>query len=343
MLASRDNINYVRHKFQRALRSLDDRRPAVHPGLAPDPVQRSVRLRVRLSASIPTASRCARRKALREIVLNEVDPSKLDTNLYCFERFDANDKVDDTTTAYLVDSLGHEVIGRDPQGVSRTLSRGLHRSRFARMARGGWPYYEYEYAIDGLQLAEPVFLAVTAFDFGNPAADLSSLESSPTGQCHGDLADQFGRGGEDRTAQTGRVSQSVSAGRRLQRNRLGESARISSPIAERARKVTFTNVPDTCTISIWSLDGDLVRQLDHAEHPVELGGLRGGVESDLREHAGREDRHLHLHDREPVRHRHRQARHREVTGSRGPKVGSGSTFHDVESDSSWLIIPERRV
>ena len=37
---------------------------------------------------------------------------------------------------------------------------------------------------------------------------------------------------------------------------------------ERARKVTFTNVPDTCTDSIWSLDGDLVRRLDHAEHPL---------------------------------------------------------------------------
>jgi hypothetical protein len=37
---------------------------------------------------------------------------------------------------------------------------------------------------------------------------------------------------------------------------------------ERARKITFTNVPDTCVISVWTLDGDLVRSLDHAENPL---------------------------------------------------------------------------
>ncbi len=36
---------------------------------------------------------------------------------------------------------------------------------------------------------------------------------------------------------------------------------------KRSRKVTFTNVPDTCVVSIWTLDGDLVRQLDHSEDP----------------------------------------------------------------------------
>jgi hypothetical protein len=36
---------------------------------------------------------------------------------------------------------------------------------------------------------------------------------------------------------------------------------------ERARKVTFTNVPDTCVVSIFSLDGDLVRTIDHRESP----------------------------------------------------------------------------
>ena len=31
--------------------------------------------------------------------------------------------------------------------------------------------------------------------------------------------------------------------------------------------MTFYNVPDTCTVSIWSLDGDLVRKLEHRAHP----------------------------------------------------------------------------
>jgi hypothetical protein len=33
---------------------------------------------------------------------------------------------------------------------------------------------------------------------------------------------------------------------------------------ERARRVMFANIPDLCTISIWRVDGDLVRPLDHA-------------------------------------------------------------------------------
>ena len=36
---------------------------------------------------------------------------------------------------------------------------------------------------------------------------------------------------------------------------------------ERARRVTFTNIPDTCIIAIYSLDGDLVRRLEHRRDP----------------------------------------------------------------------------
>jgi len=35
----------------------------------------------------------------------------------------------------------------------------------------------------------------------------------------------------------------------------------------RARKVTFTNIPNECTVSIFTLDGDLVKRIDHSEPP----------------------------------------------------------------------------
>jgi hypothetical protein len=47
-----------------------------------------------------------------------------------------------------------------------------------------------------------------------------------------------------------------------------ENPRGLEPDAERARKVTFYNVPDTCAVSIWSIDGDLVRRLEHQSHPA---------------------------------------------------------------------------
>ena len=46
-------------------------------------------------------------------------------------------------------------------------------------------------------------------------------------------------------------------------------ARGQEPDPERARQITFYNIPDTCSISIWSLDGDLVRRMEHRENPLE--------------------------------------------------------------------------
>jgi hypothetical protein len=117
--------------------------------------------------------------------------------------------------------------------------------------------------IDGLQLAEPVFLAVTAFDFGNPAADLSPLESSPTANAVEVWPINSAEVVKEDRPKPGvypnpyRLADDYNAAG-------WENPRNLEPDPERTRKVTFTNVPDTCTVSIWSLDGDLVRQLDHA-------------------------------------------------------------------------------
>jgi len=130
-----------------------------------------------------------------------------------------------------------------------------------------WPYYEYEYAIDGLQLAEPVFLAVTTFDFGNPAADLSPLESSPLANATEIWPINSATVVAEQRPKPGvypnpyRLADDYNASR-------WENPRGLEPDPERARKVTFTNIPDTCAISIWTLDGDLVRRIDHAEPAV---------------------------------------------------------------------------
>jgi hypothetical protein len=40
-------------------------------------------------------------------------------------------------------------------------------------------------------------------------------------------------------------------------------------IDERARRIHFANLPPRCTINIYSLDGDLVRELEHDKDPTE--------------------------------------------------------------------------
>lgn len=202
-------------------------------------------------------------KALRQIVLDAIDPSKLDTNYYYFQPFDANRSADDRGLAYLADSLGQDVKGvirkRFPDaGPTETLiENGEEYKKF----------YEYEFAIDGLQLAEPVFLAVTTFDFGNPAAGLSSLESSPLA-----TSTEVWPLNSAEVVNTERPKPGVYPNPyRLadDYNALGweDPGRLGTD-PERARKVTFTNVPSTCNIKIWTLDGDLVRELIHDENAL---------------------------------------------------------------------------
>jgi hypothetical protein len=261
LLAQRDNVNFVRHRYRPAL----DRWDATDQPLSLDSLQV---LYTHLVDSVhnfrpfhPDSFKVRDvDAALREIVVNPVDPSRLDTSYYYFERFDANSKVDDTALAIQVSCCGEDV-------------RGVIRKRFPFATRADTVYeqatafpafYEYEYVIDGIQIAEPVYLGVTAFDFGDPAAGISSLESSP--QANAELIWPINS------------AQVVTATRpkpvvypnpyRLADayNAAGwEDPQRAGLDPERARKVTFANVPDTCTISIWSLDGDLVRRLQHAE------------------------------------------------------------------------------
>jgi hypothetical protein len=265
LLSQRDNINFVRRKFKRAankwvvtdppftldsLKTLYDSLSISYAGYPFDPDSFKVALVDR---------------ALREILLNPIDPAQLDTNYYYFERFDANDMPDDLALSYLVDSLGYEVTAV----IRKVYPEALPDDSILVHSDGSetlWPYYEYEYVVVGLQLAEPVYLAVTAIDFGNPAADLSQLESSPLANAievwpipSADVVNSE-RPKPGVYPNPYRLSDDYNA--------MGwENPRGLEPDPERARRLTFTNVPDTCTISIWSLDGDLVQKLDHAKHP----------------------------------------------------------------------------
>jgi len=123
-------------------------------------------------------------------------------------------------------------------------------------------YYEYEYTFEGLLPTVPYYVNVTAFDYGSPSSGLDALETSPTllaavtypldapdpddpyatpvfvwpnpYRIDGDYRD---RGFEGR----------------------GEGDR---PI-DRVRLIHFANLPAKCTIRIYSLDGDLMREFQH--------------------------------------------------------------------------------
>lgn len=204
-------------------------------------------------------------EALAVFVQDEMDPARLDTNFFYFEPFGRNHSVDDSSLAYLVDSLHQEVVGvirkvypfSDPGDSVMFHADGLVTQ---------WPYYEYEYVFHRLYISEPVLVSVTTFDFGQPSAHIASRESLPQDnvtEVWSHTSSEFVR------------SKRPEPGVFPNPYRMADGYRAvgyEDPHGielnpERTRRVTFTNVPDTCTISVYSLDGDLVRRLSHAEAP----------------------------------------------------------------------------
>ncbi|MBD3402908.1 hypothetical protein GF420_08425 [candidate division GN15 bacterium] len=122
-------------------------------------------------------------------------------------------------------------------------------------------YYEYEYTIDNILPTVPYYVAVSAFDYGSPASGLPALETSPVNnmimeypQTPADTVERYDLDvyvypnpylGDGRYA------------------RAGFENRDRSEPPERARLIHFANLPRVCTISIYSLDGDLVKEIEH--------------------------------------------------------------------------------
>ena len=126
----------------------------------------------------------------------------------------------------------------------------------------GWlRYYEYEYVIDNLQPSVPYYVSVTTFDFGSLNVDLGALESSPLINA----VEEYALPGTDVVENEAlqvivypnpyRIDGGYAAA--------GYENRDRTKSAERTRKINFANLPNVCTIRIFSIDGDLIKEIDH--------------------------------------------------------------------------------
>ncbi len=127
-------------------------------------------------------------------------------------------------------------------------------------------YYEYEYVIDDLLPTVPYYVAVTCFDFGSPVAELHALETQPANNA----VAAYPQASAD-SVETHHLDvyvypnpYRIDAGYRA----LGFEGRtdIERP-DDRVRAIHFGNLPPRCTISIYTLDGDLVKQIHHDKSP----------------------------------------------------------------------------
>jgi len=127
---------------------------------------------------------------------------------------------------------------------------------------GYFKYYMYEYNIKGLLPSQKYYISVTAFDFGSPASGLTSLETRPNKNYISEYPQN----------QTGLIESNnlnvivypnpYRIDANYQRDGF-EGRGIGQAAVDRIHRIHFTNLPHKCTIRIFSIDGDLIREINH--------------------------------------------------------------------------------
>ena len=115
----------------------------------------------------------------------------------------------------------------------------------------------YTYTINGLSESSGLYFAVTAYDYGNPITKLSPLESSAT--INAKRVYPIARGGVIDNIAVYPNPYKIDGGYETFEDPYREGR------TEFDRRIFFSGLPSKCTIRIFTLDGDLVRQIDHQD------------------------------------------------------------------------------
>lgn len=144
-------------------------------------------------------------------------------------------------------------------------------------------YYEYRYVMRGLLPSQLQYVAVTAFDYGSPTSGLQSLETPP----HKNYVAEYPQSNASTTEGQGLGVYVYPNPYRIDGNyaEFGFEGRdyvyyVDDPEdpdrkevlqegfpADRTRSIHFLNLPHKCTIRIFTIDGDLIRQIEHDVPP----------------------------------------------------------------------------
>ncbi len=132
-------------------------------------------------------------------------------------------------------------------------------------------YGIYEMTLDRLQSSVPLYFAVTTFDFGNYRTNLGPLESAPG------INSRYAQPiySADIVLDSGlkvgvfpnpyKIEYRDGRGNRTSYFREGYEGTGELEFSEYDRRINFINLPDTATIRIYSLDGDLIREIHHPD------------------------------------------------------------------------------
>lgn len=135
-------------------------------------------------------------------------------------------------------------------------------------AEGFFKYFEYEYEITDLLPTVPYYVNVTAFDFGSPKSGLASLETAP----NVNAKVTYALWSTDSVAALDLKVFAWPNPYRIDGNYRTagfEGRGDSNRPDDRVRAVHFANLAPRCTIRIYTLDGDLVREIQHDVSPAD--------------------------------------------------------------------------
>jgi len=180
------------------------------------------------------------------------DPATGEENLYYF-----------TTQDWNRDDLD------DPRGIQKRFPdaiRPMNNPDFWTeddLTEDGYPkFYEYQIIIGNLIPSVAQYVSVTAFDYGSPAIKLGSLESSPLLDAVYEFPLMSAEEAQDKRLGVIVFPNPYRFDGDYREQGFEARGRESLP-AERTRAINFTNLPPVCTIKIYSLDGDLIREIQH--------------------------------------------------------------------------------
>jgi len=187
-------------------------------------------------------------------------------------------------TCYFVpQDHNRSVLGNDPVNASTAIKKAYPhaptppilivdsiRARFPDGADtlyltedGYIKYYEYEYTIDGILPTVPYWVNVTAFDYGSPKSGLGALETTPTLLPLNTYALPTSAEAEEQGLEVFAYPNPYRFDQDYRERGYEDRQRSRMPV-DRTRLIHFANLPPVCTIRIYSIDGDLLRELDHS-------------------------------------------------------------------------------
>lgn len=151
----------------------------------------------------------------------------------------------------------------DPTRIHRVYPDALKTDSSDTNDQGFLRYYEYEYVVKDIQPSVPWTFSVTTFDYGSigGATNLPGQESAKLLNAISDYpmptANDVERDGLGVIVWPNPYRVDAGYAQSGYENRAGVLA------VERARRIHFGNLPNVCTIRIFSIDGDLIREIHH--------------------------------------------------------------------------------